>query len=253
MAIVRLRQVTLGLYRGSAPSPKDLQWLKDKLGIRKVVSLDAQSGERIARSCKLLGIHQIKAYIDGTRSSLVKFLHHNLKELLLEGGPTYVHCFHGRDRTGLVIAMFQCKYLNVSAEEAIKEAKSLGFGAGVPPKVVRLYEKLILNCKPIQQDQNSADIVSNEREYQGDNRDSYLDEARQDSFSPYLDHTRQAPADLVYNPLYEQSPTRQNYETYKNPKKYDEGEEVPLVGIYNNDAGMFGTGPVFPAGGFLSD
>lgn len=251
----RLRQVTKGLYRGSAPTPQDLQWLHDKLGIRKVVSLDHDSGEKIARSCKLLGIHQVKVYVYD-RPSLMRLLQHNLKELLIDGGPTYVHCLHGKDRTGLLCALFECKYLGKSPAEALDEAKKLGFGIGVDPKFVHLYEELIKQCKPVG-DNNSADIVSNEREYRGDNRDSYLDEARRDSFSLYLDHTKQAPADNVYNPLYDQSPTRQNYEEYRNPHKnpriQDGSDELPMVGQYDNGAGLLGAGPVFPAGGFLSD
>jgi protein tyrosine/serine phosphatase len=253
----RLREVTPGLFRGSAPTAKDLVWLKDTLGIRKIVSLDRDSGERINRSTKLLGLQHVKLYIDGDRHSLMKALHQNLKKILLDGGPTYVHCLHGKDRTGLIVALFKCKYMGIKPEQAIQEAKSLGFGLGVDPKFVALYEKLIRNCKPAQ-DNNSADIVSNEREYIGDNRDTYLDESRQDSFAPYLDHTKQGPADSVYNYIMNQDPTRENFQSYKEKKKdnLDEtgGEEVvPQVGIYNNDAGMFGTGPVFPSGGFISD
>jgi hypothetical protein len=253
----RLRKVITGLYRGSAPTPQDLQWLKDSLGIRKVVSLDKTTGDKIDRACKLLGIKHVKVYIDENRITLINALHHNLKSLLIDGGPTYLHCHYGKDRTGLIVALFKIKYMGMNPEKAIEEAKSLGFGLGVDPGYIQLYEKLIRNCKT-SQDINNADIVSNEREYIGDNRDTYLDESRQDSFSPYLDHTKQAPADFVYNYIVDQSPTRENYQAYKEKKKnnLDEvggDEAVPQVGIYNNDAGMFGAGPVFPSGGFISD
>ena len=253
--IHRLREVVPGrLYRGSAPSPKDLQWLKDHLAIHKVVSLDQMTGEKIDRACKLLGIKHVKMYINGSHVSLLRALGHNLKEILLDDGPTFVHCHEGKDRTGLIVALFKCKYLGMDPEKAIQEAKSLGFGIGIDPKFVQLYEKLIRKCKPAQ-DMNNADIVSNEREYMGDNRDTYLDESRQDSFSPYLDHTKQAPADELYNYIMEQSPTRQNYQSYKAIKEHNTKEEptVPQVGVYNNDAGMFGAGPVFPSGGFIYD
>lgn len=250
----RLREVVPGLYRGSAPTPKDLAWLKSALNIHKVVSLDQESGEKIDRAAKLLGINHVKLYINNDRLSLAKALHHNLKKLLIDGGPTYIHCLYGKDRTGLLVALFKCKYLGVKPEDAIQEAKSLGFGIGVDPKVLALYEKLIRHCKP-SQDSNNADIVSNEREYVGDNRDTYLDESRQDSFSTYLDHTKQAPADFVYNYITDQSPTRQNYETYKSIKEHSgEGENsVPQIGIYDNDAGVRGFGPTENNGGFLYD
>lgn len=251
--INRLRAVLPGkIFRGSAPDPQDVAQLKDSLGIRKIVSLDQKSGEKINRTCQLLGIKHVKMYIE-TKADIAKVLHHNLKKLLIDGGPTFIHCHHGKDRTGLLAALFKCKYMGEKPDKAIQEAKSLGFGLGVDPKIVSLYEKIIRSCQPAK-DENKADIVSNEREYIGDNRDTYLDESRQDSFAPYLDHTKQAPADSPYNYIMEQSPTRQNYPAYKSIKEHSEqGNEVPQVGVYNNDAGMFGAGPVFPSGGFISD
>jgi hypothetical protein len=251
----RLREVVPGqLYRGSAPTPQDLVRLKDALGIRKVVSLDHETGEKIDKATKLLGMQHIKLYINGDRPSLMTALHHNLKKALLDDGPTYVHCLHGKDRTGLVVALFKCKYMGMNPEDALQEAKSLGFGIGVDPKMVSLYEKLIRGCKPVH-DNNSADIVSNEREYIGDNRDSFLDESRPGSFSPYLDQTKQSPTDSVYNSIVDQSPTRQNYQSYRSIKEHDaKGEDtVPQVGIYDNDAGVKGFGPSENNGGFIYD
>ena len=142
-------------------------------------------------------------------------------------------------------------------DKAIKDAKALGFGVGVDPITVKLYERLIKHSKP-SQDENHADIVSQEREPIGDNRDSFLDESRQSSFAPYLDHTKQAPIDSMYNYIMDQSPTRQNYEQYKSINKHiDEGgtdkNVVPMVGEYNNDAGVQGFGPSENVGGFISD
>jgi protein tyrosine/serine phosphatase len=164
--IHRLRKVTDELYRGSAPSPQDIALLKENLGIKKVVSLDEMTGKRIDRACKLLGIKHVMCPIDiyNVKKDLIKFLSHDLKELFLEGGPTYVHCAEGKDRTGLAVALVQCKYLGKDPEDAIEEAKSLGFGLNVPPKPIHLFEKIIRSCKPAK-DSNKADIVSNEREY----------------------------------------------------------------------------------------
>jgi len=252
--IHKFRKVAPNLYRGSAPDPKDVLRLKNELGIKKIISLDKEDGERISRTCKLLGINQVKIYLDGTRQSLLDLLHHNLKELLLDGGPTFFHCHAGKDRTGLLAALFKCKYMGVSPDKAIEEAKSLGFGLGVNPKVTKLYEQIIKSCKP-ENDSNNADIVSNEREYIGDNRDSFLDEGHQGSFAPYLSKTRQDPMDAVYNYIDDQSPTRQNYQDYKSIKEHDQEEEdvVPLVGIFNNDAGGRGFGPTENYGGFFYD
>lgn len=251
--ISKLRKITEGLYRGSAPSPKDVSWLKEHLGIKKIVSLDRDSGERISRACQLLGIKQVKIYLNGDRKSLIQLLKHNLKDLLIKDGPTYIHCHYGKDRTGLLSALFKCKYMGMDPDKAIDEAKSLGFGVGVPEEAVDLYEKLIRACKPVK-DTNNADIVSNEREYISDNRDSFLDEGHQGSFAPHLDQTKQNPMDAVYNYINDQSPTRENYHNYRSIKEHDQKEDViPQVGVFNNDAGGRGFGPTENYGGFFYD
>lgn len=243
-------KVTNDLFRGGAPSPKDVAFLKKNYGINKIVSLDEESGNRIKRACKLLNINHIMLPLNGTKKSLANLLNKDLEKLFLKDGPTFVHCHYGKDRTGLIIALVQCKYLGVSAEKALKEAKKLGFGIGVDPKVVKLYEKLIRSCKS-KKDKNEADIVSNQREYKSDNRDSYLDEAQRSSFSPYLSHTQQYPYDNVYLEINDQSPTRQNYQSII---EYDNKEQdVPMVGIYNNNAGIMGAGPAENVGGFIYD
>lgn len=254
--IQRLRKVTDQLYRGSAPSPKDVSWLKENLGIKKIVSLDKVSGKRISTACKLLGIKHIMLPIEmeNLKASLLQFLKHNLKDLFLKGGPTYVHCAAGKDRTGLAVALVQCKYLGKDPEEAIEDAKSLGFGLDVDPTPIAIFEKLIRACKS-SKDNNSADIVSNEREYIGDNRDSFLDEGHQGSFAPFSNVTRQNPMDAVYNFVVDQSPTRENYHPSNSIKEHDNQEEdvVPMVGVYDNDAGMRGAGPTENNGGFIYD
>lgn len=251
--IHRLRKVTDGLFRGSAPNSKDVLWLKEILGINKIISLDKKSGEKIDRVCKLMNIKHVKAYIDHSRQSLLNVLNLNLKNLLLDDGPTYVHCAEGKDRTGLIVALFKCKYMGMQPEAAIEEAKSLGFGVGIDPQITHLFEKIIRSCKA-SHDINHADIVGNEREYISDNRDTYLDESRQDSWAPYLDHTRQDPMDAVYVYINDQSPTRQNYNQESiNQHNLNKDEAVPQVGIFNNDAGARGFGPTENYGGFFYD
>ncbi len=253
--IQRLVKITNGLYRGAAPSPHDVLWLRDKLGIKKIVSLDERSGNAINRTCYMLGIEHIITPLDETRGSLLKFLHNDLKKLLLKGRPTYLHCFAGKDRTGFVTAIFKCKYMGEDPEKAIKEAEALDFGKDLTPqflKMTEIYKKLIRKCKPEADSNNAADIVSNEREYIEDGHSSYLDEGRPGSFAPYLDVTKSNPIDgVVYNEINDQEDTRENYKQHI--KLEDGSHDVPLVGVYNNDAGIHGAGPTEPLGGFIYD
>jgi hypothetical protein len=249
--IHRFKKVTNELYRGSAPSPQDVANLK-KFGIKKIVSLDKESGDKIDRICKAVGIIHVMVPIDYTRKSLLDFLSHDFNKLFLTGGPTFIHCLHGKDRTGLACALIECKFLGKDSEKAIQEAESLGFGVGLPPHVINTYKKLIRNCKPIK-DVNQADIVSNEREYKSDNRDSFLDEGHQGSFAPYLSQTRQNPMDAVYNYIDDQSPTRENYHPNKPIKEHPSEDAIPQVGTFDNDAGARGFGPTENYGGFFYD
>ena len=244
--IFNFAKVNDQLYRGSAPSPKDLLELK-QLGIKKIISLDKLSGEKIDRAAKLLGIEHIMMPIDFRMSSLINLCKHNFKKLFLEDGPTFVHCLHGKDRTGLVVALIQCKYFGMSHEDAIKEAESFGFGIGVDPTMTHLYKKIIRSCKSA--DENNADIVSNEREYHGDKADSYLDSADRISIAPFSSTTRQYPYDLPYNSVNDQTDTRENYKAP--PAKFKDKADMPLVGIFNNEAGISGAGPTVNSTGFI--
>jgi hypothetical protein len=195
-----------------------------------------------------LGIKHIILPLYGDRKSLLDLMHHDFKKLFLEGGPTFVHCTHGKDRTGLVVALIKCKYFGEDPDRAIAEAKSLGFGVGVDPRITQLYEKLIRSCK-LSKDNNDADIVSIERSYIGDNRGSVQDSASQGTFSPYLDQTKTT---IQYLSDLEQSPTRDNVDDAITQHTIEK-DIVPVVGLENNNTGGRGFGPVENAGRFFYD
>lgn len=253
--IKRFIKVTNGLYRGSAPSPDDVKNLFDKFGIRKIVSLDAVTGQRIDRICKLLGIEHIIIPIDMNHiEPIAQLLGHDIYDLLITDGPTFVHCQEGKDRTGMVIAIFKCQYMDWDCKKAIKEAKSIGFGIGLPQKTVKFYEKIIcMNCNQKHDhvnlkhiDNGNADITDNAR----DESLTYIDEANVKSFAPYLDPDRK----YEYDYKYDQYPTRENVILNVNPNDKTEsvGNGVPQVGLYDNDAGIKGVGPVENGGGFVN-
>jgi len=243
--IDRFLPVAKGLFRGSAPTRLDVVSLKNKYGINKIVSLDQESGDKIKDTAKKLGIEHIIIPLTFNSVTLLKLLDYDLEDLLIKDGPTFVHCYHGKDRTGLVCALFECKYLGDNPEDAIANAKDIGMGVGLNPKVTKFYEKIIRSCKS-NKDINDADIVSISREPTGDNRDSYLDQAQQGSFAPYLSKTRQMPMDSVYNPINDQSPTRENYQDYKEvadlkTMPFSEEEYLLLKDRVDNEKPIFTT------------
>lgn len=250
--IKRLRKINDQLFRGSAPSPKDVINLYKYLGIRKIISLDQKSGELINKICKILGIKHIIIPLNGTNiKSLIQLFSYNLYDLLMKDGPTYIHCFEGKDRTGMVSAIFKCKYMGVSFKDALKEAISLGFGIGLPEKVKQLYIKLIyMSCN--KNDSNNADILENSRDYDQNYMGSVIDEATMQSFAPFMDTSRKYPYDSIYNYQYEQHPTRDNLNYCPNYYRSKNKQQIPWVGLYDSNSGVKGVGIVDNGGGFTA-
>lgn len=248
------------LYRGSAPSNKDVISLYKDYGIRKIISLDEEYGKKINKICKLLNIEHIIIPLDRAKPKpLAKLFSYDLYDLLMKNGPTYVHCIHGKDRTSLVIGMFQCKYLRVSCEDVIHEAISLGFGIGLDKNIIKLYEKLICQACRIKhthicqhhQDSNSADIVDNTRSHD-DFAGSVLDNATMQSWAPFLEGSNQYPYSPQYNYQYQQYPTRENQDMHLYDSIKPLSDTIPQIGIYDSNEGIRGAGPIDNGGGFTT-
>ncbi len=278
--IKRFYKINDDLYRGGAPSTGDVMDLHDRFGIRKIVSLDEMIGKKIDRQCNLLGIEHVIIPIDATKlEPIATLLNMDLHQLLIDGGPTFVHCFEGKDRTGMVIAMYDCKFNDISCDDALEKAKLLGFGLGVPPKITRFYEHAVrayCGCpapKDSKKDENNADIVDHTREFEGEWHDTYLDEADRKSFAPSQDPAiSEYPYNVVnvneggygYNPHdypeysgydYAYSPTKSTREQPAETPITFEGNAAgatPLVGQYENDVGLHGVSPVELGGGFVN-
>lgn len=253
--IYRFIKITNDLYRGSHPNVDDVKNLSSKFGIKKIVSLDELTGSKIDRICKLLDIEHIMLplTLNNVRGSLINLFSHNIKDMLSENGPVFVHCYAGKDRTGMLIAVYRCRYMGWSCEEALAEAKKLGFGIGIPADVVKLYKKMIcVACKKkhahVCTDENDADIVDQSR---SEFTNSLMNTIGPKSFSPFLDSSKMYPYDGVYNSSYDQFPTRENYnETIDLDSKIENA--VPEVGLYDSNSGIKGVGPVDNGGGFTA-
>lgn len=143
----RFQEVSPGILRGSAPTPKDLRVLKDVWGVKRIISLDLEEGEKIESLCNQLDIEHLILPIEHNEDyssdlrmkRTVKFLSDNIVDLLTTNQPVYIHCIHGRDRTGLAIALWRIKGEHTPEKEALAEAKSLGFGDGLSPEHLHLF------------------------------------------------------------------------------------------------------------------
>lgn len=263
--IRNLHKVNDLLYRGAGPSVKDTRLLK-LLGINKVVSLDQGAGDKIDRALRLLNIKHIMLPIQFEQpGSLLRFLNQDIFHLLQEGGPVFVHCIHGADRTGLAVALFRVLYQDWPCKVALKEARKYGFAtSAMNDRFVKIIEKACQfddhkpkgDYREVGQDDvnNAYDIVSNEREYPTNYNDYSLGAWEQQSWSPFEDYrVREYPLSPVDVYWPEQYDSRITTRLDDSDALSDEDlPSIPQVGQWDASAqGIMGAGPSMVGSGYI--
>ena len=257
--IKNFQKVRKNLYRGAKPSLSDVVSLYNNLHIQRIISLDEKCGKYIEPLCKKLGIEHIIIPLHTNDLNSLKYLFaYDIDQLINEEIPTFVHCLHGADRTGLLIALIRCQLDNWSCRRALKEAKCLKFGVRIDPETENFYIKFIkLACHHNDNtDENQAyDIVSNMNDYTGQYRDYTLDKEEQMSFAPYYGDSRMRkyPESYVDKFFDEQYPTRADYGLEAlHPKEDIHENTIPSVGVYDQNTQITNfTGPSLVGTGFV--
>jgi tyrosine-protein phosphatase SIW14 len=127
--IRNFHQVTPFLYRGGQPGADGIAELA-QCGFKTVVSF--RWGK------KTIAAEKAAVEAAGMTFISIPMYYWNLPEInsieqfltIIEDAancPVFAHCFHGADRTGLVMAMFRVTQQNWHADEAYREMKRLGF------------------------------------------------------------------------------------------------------------------------------
>lgn len=120
-----LHRVSDQLFRGGQPSGEGWQSLVT-LGVRTIISLRTYHSDR--RKARKLGLAYFRlasrAY-NARGLDAAKFL-----EIVTSPRhqPVYVHCLHGSDRTGTMIAVYRIVIEGWSKEDALREMTEGGFG-----------------------------------------------------------------------------------------------------------------------------
>ena len=145
--VVRFSKVNDHLLRGGKPTTsKELSILKNVWNVDRIVSLDSKAGNYIHGMCGDLGIEHIIAPIDHSNlieQTEIEDIADNIEELFDNDHVTYVHCVHGRDRTGLVVALYRVKHDNWDAQKALDEALSFQFGEGIHKKEMSAWVEFL--------------------------------------------------------------------------------------------------------------
>jgi protein-tyrosine phosphatase len=118
--------VAPNLYRSAQPTRKGVK-LAFRAGIRRILCLREEVDSEEFERARKLGIQVINVPMLDMGMPTFQELDAALDVLDDLSLPTLVHCHHGQDRTGVVIAAWRAVKQNVALSVAVKEARDLGF------------------------------------------------------------------------------------------------------------------------------
>ncbi len=153
--IINFHKFGAQLYRGARPQGNNFSILK-KLGIKTVIDLQGgdikdfylgwaaehlepgEKAEWIAfeeATFKSLGINFVNLQLSAV-SPITADEGYGIGSILAmmnnpSNQPVYVHCEHGKDRTGLVVALYRVFYQNWKRMDAWREMLGFGHAAGI--------------------------------------------------------------------------------------------------------------------------
>lgn len=143
--LANFHQVNDRLSRGAQPSEAGFQHLAE-LGVKTIVDLREGGGRSIAeqRLVENLGMRYINVPLNGLAAPTleqVAKLHAIFDSPAT--GPVFIHCLHGADRTGTVIACYRIAHDHWDNPRALAEAKSDGMSW-----IERAMQRFVLDFSP---------------------------------------------------------------------------------------------------------
>lgn len=118
-------RVAPGVLRGAQPGREGYATLK-AMGVKTVI--DMRTSESEQKLVEAAGMRAIAVPIEMSRKGLKEKVE-QVVELMSDPAnqPVYVHCRHGQDRTGIVVAAYRMKQQGWSLADAESEMQSFGF------------------------------------------------------------------------------------------------------------------------------
>jgi uncharacterized protein (TIGR01244 family) len=123
--VPNLHKVSERLYRSAQPSAQDMENLK-KLGVRTVVNLRTFHSDK--DEIRASGLHYIRIPMQAwypERKDALRFLRAVTDTSMT---PVLLHCQHGADRTGTMVAVYRAAVQGWTKEEALREMTEGGYG-----------------------------------------------------------------------------------------------------------------------------
>jgi tyrosine-protein phosphatase SIW14 len=118
-------RVAPGIFRGAQPGKDGYATLK-RMGIRTVIDMRTTESEK--QQVEAAGMKAIAVPISMSRNGLREKVD-RVVALMADPAnqPVYVHCRHGQDRTGIVVAAYRMKQQGWSLADAEAEMQAFGF------------------------------------------------------------------------------------------------------------------------------
>lgn len=135
--VSNLHQVTPALYRSARLDSVDVAQLQ-ALGVKTVISLRSfHSDTDILQGS---GIRTVRIPIN-TWAIREKHVIEAMRTIRAaeQEGPVLLHCLHGADRTGMMIAMYRMLYQGWPRDKAVDELKNGGYGYHAVWKNIERY------------------------------------------------------------------------------------------------------------------
>jgi protein tyrosine phosphatase (PTP) superfamily phosphohydrolase (DUF442 family) len=125
--ILNFGKVSEHVYRGAQPDAAAIKNLK-KLGVGLIVNLrmPGEAWQQEAAEAQVNGI----LYTNFPMSGAARPKEEQVRQILALfdnfSGPVFVHCLHGCDRTGTIVACYRIQHDHWTSELAMREAKKYG-------------------------------------------------------------------------------------------------------------------------------
>ncbi len=129
--IVRFRELEPGrIYRGGQPETLTDYALLQKVGIRTIINMKTteEAIESEARLAEIFGMRMISRPINplfGLSDEGLDDIQSLMRDRSLQ--PVFIHCRHGKDRTGLMAGVYRVEQQGWTPDAAYSEMRSLGF------------------------------------------------------------------------------------------------------------------------------
>lgn len=129
--LARVYEVEKGrVYRSPQPSEQQFRVLVAKYGIRTVVKLNSalEGHDEVPDGVELIE-DPVRVLADIPLGQIRQIL--DDIDISLERGPVLIHCSHGEDRTGLIVALWRLRHQKLLKPEfAFNEMVAFGFHDG---------------------------------------------------------------------------------------------------------------------------